>query len=388
MRGSVIASALVAAVVGFGGTLAIIVEAARHLGATPLQTSSWVTSLCLGIGATSAFLSVRHRMPIVTAWSLAGAVLIAASPPGTDIHAAIGAFLLSGALMILSGALPALGEAIARLPPSLGGAMLAGLLLRFVLALFQSAQTAPALVLPLIGIFLLARQAHPASAPLVVIAAGVALALALGFPIPLPDHAGLSALAWIAPAFTPSALIGLGLPLFLVTMATQQVPGAAVLRVSGYVPPVRSVLVATGISSLIVAPFGGYSTNLSSVTAAICTGPDTHPDPRERWRAGPVYALCYFVLAAFGASLVALFAALPPALVATVAGCALLGPLTGAMTAAMAHEKERFAAALAFGVTASGLTLLGIGAAFWGLVAGVAGLALETGAHRMRRRLA
>jgi benzoate membrane transport protein len=375
MRFSVVAAALVAAVVGFGGTLAIVVAAAHHLGADTGQTASFVTALCLGIAATSMFLSLRYRMPIVTAWSLAGGVLIASLPPGTALAEGIGAFLFSALLMVAAGAIPWLGRAIARLPPAIGGAMLAGLLLRFVLGLFQSAQAMPALVLPLFAVFLLARRLHPASAPLLVIAVGLPLSWALGLKLPITGLAP-SGLTWMTPQFSPAALVGLGVPLFLVTMATQQVPGAAVLRVAGYRPPMRGALVVTGIATLLTAPFGGYSTNLSSVTASICTGVDAHPDPARRWMTGPVYALCYVVFAAFGASFVALFAAMPPALVAAVAGCALLSPLAGALSAALAGA-DRFAATVAFGVTASGMTLLGIGAAFWGLLAGVAVLAVD-----------
>ena len=382
MRFSVIASALVAAVVGFGGTLAIVVEASRHVGATPAQTSSWVAVLCLGMAFTSIFLSVRYRMPIVTAWSLAGAVLIASAPQGIGMSDAVGAFLLSAVLMVLAGAVPVLGNLIARLPPTVAGGMLAGLLLHFVFAGFAAAQTAPALVLPLLGVFLLARLVHAASAPLVVIAASVPLALLEGYALPAPS-AALSTLTWITPTLSVPALAGLGVPLFLVTMATQQISGAAVLRTSGYVPPMRAALVVTGLTSFASALFGGYSVNLSSVTASICTGPDAHPDPAKRWLTGPVYGLSYLVFAIFGASLTTAVIGLPPVLIAVVAGTALLGPLTGALASALQRESERFAAVLAFGVTASGVTLIGIGAAFWGLLAGLLALWLE----RVSRRL-
>ena len=381
LRFSVIASALVAAVVGFGGTLAIIVEATQHLGATPAQTSSWVASLCLGLAFTSALLSFRYRMPAVTAWSLAGAVLIASAPPGIGMGDAIGAFMLAAVLTVLAGLVPALGNAIARLPASVAGGMLAGLLLRFALGVFQAAETAPGLVLPLIAVFLVSRLFHPASAPLVVIAASVPLALAEGYALPVPT-ASLSTLTWIPPSLSVPALAGLGVPLFLVTMATQQIAGAAVLRTSGYVPPVRAALITTGLTTLVLAPFGGYSVNLSSVTASICTGPDAHPDKAKRWLTGPVYAFCYLVFAVFGASLATALAGLPPVLVATVAGTALLAPMTGALSSALHRPRERFAAVLAFAVTASGLTLAGIGAAFWGLLAGLLALWLE----RMFRR--
>ncbi|GAC1347606.1 MAG: benzoate/H(+) symporter BenE family transporter [Acetobacteraceae bacterium] len=372
---------MVTAVVGFFGTLALIVEATRHLGATPAQTSSWVAALCLGIALTSLVLSTRYRMPIMTAWSLAGAVLIASVPQEIGMGDAIGAFMLSSTLMLLAGAVPALGRMIAALPASIAGGMLAGLLLRFALGAFQAAQTAPLLVLPLLAVFLVARLVHAASAPLVVIAAAIPLALAEGYALPVPQ-AALSSLVWMPPTFSLPALAGLGVPLFLVTMATQQISGAAVLRTSGYVPPVRASLITTGLVSLLAAPFGGFSINLSSVTAAICTGPDTHPDPAKRWLTAPVFAACYLVFALFGASMASALGALPPVLVAVVAGTALIGPLMGALASALHREHERFAAVMAFGATASGITLLGIGAAFWGLMIGLLALVLEQARRR------
>ena len=381
MRLSIVSAALVAVLVGFGGTLAVIVAAARNLGADPAEVASWVGALCFGMGVSSLGLSWHTRMPVVTAWSLAGAVLMAGLPPGLSMAEAIGAFLLSGLLMLLSGLVPALGAAVARLPPALGAAMLAGLLLRFVLLLFQSVGTEPLLVLPLLAVFLLARAVHAASAPLVVLAVGLPLAALLGHPLPAPSF-GPAVPVWTSPAFTAAGLVGLGLPLFLVTMATQQIPGATVLRVAGYVPPVRLTLAVTGGLTMLLAPFGGYSINLSSITAAICTGPDAHPDPAERWKTGPVYGIAYLVLGLFGAGIATMIAGLPPILVGVVAGTALLAPLTNAFTAALGTAEQRFAAVTAFGVTASGLSVLGLGSAFWGLLAGV----LVLGAERLTRR--
>ena len=376
MRFSIIASALVATLVGFGGTLAIIVEATRHLGATPAQTSSWVAALCLGMAASSCYLSLRYRMPIVTAWSLAGALLIIAAPSSTSMGQAVGAFIFAGLLTVLSGVIPALGAAIGRLPASIAGGMLAGLLLHFALGLFAGAQTAPALVLPLVGIFMLARLLHPASAALVVIGLALPLAWVEGYPIP-GVAASLPHFVWMPPEFSLPALISLGIPLFLVTMATQQISGIAVLRSCGYTPPVGACFAVTGLLTLLLAPVGGFSVNLSSVTASICTGPDTHPDPAKRYLSGMIYGLCYLLLAFGGAGLTTAIIALPPIVIAAVAGVALLGPLAAALATAMHREGERFAAVLAFIVTASNLTLLGVGGAFWGLLAGVAALGLE-----------
>lgn len=381
MRFSVFAAALVAVLVGFGGTLALVVAAARNLGADQVEIASWVGALCLGIGVSSIGLSLWHRQPVVTAWSLAGSVLLAGMPPGIGMGDAVGSFVVCGLLFVLSGAIPALGAAVARLPASIGAAMLAGLLLRFVLGPLQGLQAEPMLVAPLLLLFLLARLVHAASAPLVVIAAGLPLAWALGHQLP-PLSFGLGAPVWTTPAFHVATLLGVGLPLFLVTMATQQIPGAAVLRVSGYDPPVGSALMVTGGLTMLLAPFGAYTINLSSVTAALCTGPDAHPNPAERWRTGPVYGGLYLVLAVFGAGFATMLAGLPPMLVTVVVGAAMLGPLTGALTAAVVRERERFAAVTAFVVTTSGVSVLGLGGAFWGLMAGIGVLGLEAGYRR------
>ena len=385
LRPSIVVAAVVAALVGFGGTLAVVVAAARAVGADAAQTSSWVTALCLAMAGTSFYLSVRHRLPIITAWSTPGAALIAATNGAIGLPAAVGAFLLAGALVVVTAAFRPVGALVQRLPTGVAAGMLAGVLLRFVMAPFESAGTAPGLVLPLLGLFLVARLASPIGAVLVVLLAGCLLAWAQGLMGAMPDVLTLSLLQPVRPVFDPAVLLGLGVPLYLVTMASQNLPGFAVLRAAGYQPPSRSILAVTGLASLATAPFGAHASNLAAITAAICTGPDVHPDPAKRWLTGPVYALCYLVLALFGASLVQLFAAMPPALITTVAGVALIGPLAGALVAALALEQQRFAAALALVVTASGVSAHGIGAPFWGLLAGLVALGLEAVAGRLRR---
>ena len=380
MRLSVVVSAVVAALVGFGGTLAIVVAAARAVGASPAQSSSWVAALCFAMAATSAFLSVRHRMPVITAWSTPGAALIAATS-GIGLPEAVGAFLFAAALVLLTAAFRPVGALIHRLPAGVASGMLGGVLLRFVVAPFESAAALPELVLPLLALFLAVRLVNPSVAVLAVLVAGLALAWGLGLTEAVPAGLALSRLEVTAPAFDPAVLLGLGLPLYLVTMASQNLPGFAVLRAAGYDPPARPILAVTGLASLLTAPLGAHTSNLAAITAAICTGPDTHPDPARRWLAGPIYGLCYLGLAAFGSSLVELVAAMPPALIATVAGAALAMPFAGALAAAMADPDQRFAAALTFAVTASGIAAFGIGAPFWGLVAGLAVLGLD----RLRR---
>jgi benzoate membrane transport protein len=384
MRLSIVTSAVVAALVGFGSTIAIIIAAAQAVGADAAQTSSWVAALCLAMAASSGFLSVRYRMPVITAWSTPGAALIAASA-GISIHAAVGAFLLAGALIVLAALIKPFGRAIERIPTPIAAAMLAGVLLQFVVGVFQSAQGAPGLVLPLVAIFLVVRLFNPALAVLAVLFVGLGIAFGGGMAQPLTSTLSLSSLTFIEPAFEPTSLIGLGLPLFLVTMASQNLPGFAVLKASGYQPPSRPILAVTGLASVITALFGAHTSNLAAISAAICTGPDTHPDPSKRWMVGPFYALSYLVFAAFSAALIGLIAALPPELIKTVAGLALLGAFAGALGSALSEGSRVFPAVITLAVTASGLTLFGIGSAFWGLTAGLVTLGLDSLAIRLRR---
>jgi len=381
---SIITSAVVAALVGFGSTIAIIIAAAQAVGADAAQTSSWVAALCLSMAATSGFLSIRYRMPVVTAWSTPGAALIAASS-GISIHAAVGCFLLTGFLVMLAAFVKPFGRLIEKIPTSIAAAMLAGVLIRFVMAVFESAQGAPGLVLPLVGLFLAVRLLNPALAVLAVLFVGLGIAFGGGLAQPLTSDFSLSSLTFIAPAFEPAALIGLGLPLFLVTMASQNLPGFAVLRASGYTPPTRPILAVTGLASMVTALFGAHTSNLAAISAAICTGPDTHPDPGKRWMVGPFYTLSYLAFAAFSAALIGLIAALPPELIKTVAGLALMGAFAGALGSALSEEAKRFPAVLALAVTASGITLYGIGSAFWGLAAGLIALALDALFVRLRK---
>jgi benzoate membrane transport protein len=385
MRLSIVTSAVVAALVGFGSTIAIIIAAAQAVGADAAQTSSWVASLCLATAAISGILSVRYRIPVVAAWSTPGAALIAASS-GISIHAAVGSFLLAGALIVLAAFIKPFGRLIERIPTPIAAAMLAGILIRFVMAVFESAQAAPGLVLPLVGLFLVVRLYNAAFAVLAVLFVGLGLAFGGGLAQPVASGLSLSSLTFIKPAWEPTALIGLGIPLFLVTMASQNLPGFAVLRASGYTPPSRPILAVSGLASIVTAFFGAHTSNLAAISAAICTGPDTHPDPSKRWMVGPFYTLCYLVIAAFSAALIGLIAALPPELIRTVAGLALMGAFAGALSSALSDASKIFPAVLTLAVTASGLTLFGIGSAFWGLAAGLLALAIDSLALRLRNR--
>jgi len=369
-------AALVAAVAGFGGTLPIVLAAAQAVGATPAETSSWVSGLGIATALSALLLSLRYRMPIITAWSTPGAALIASTAGVPGFQAAVGAFVLAAVLVLLTAAIRPLGRLIESIPASIAGAMLAGILLRLVVAMVEHAPTSPLIVLPLVALFFIARLLAPTYASLIVLAAGAVLATALGAVKPIAGL-GLSQLVVVAPAWDVATLVGLGIPLYLVTMASQNLPGFAVLRAAGYQPPTQAVLVATGAVSLGTAFLGAHTSNLAAISAALCTGPEAHPDPARRWIAGLFYALWWSLIAFFGASLVGLFGALPPALLATVAGTALLGSLAGALGTALGVDKDRLAAAATLAVTASGVTLAGVGSAFWGLAIGLAILGLD-----------
>ncbi len=382
MRTSVIISALVAILVGFGSSVAVILAAAKAVGATPDQTSSWVAALCLAIAGTTAILSVRHRMPIVTAWSTPGAALIATSQ-GVGMEQAVGAFFLAAVLILATAAFRPIGALMTRIPTAIAAAMLAGVLFGFILSMFDHLQASPALVLPLLAVFIVFRLFSAAWAVLVVLMAGVALAYGLEMTRPI-ETLELSRFTYIHPVFDPVTLIGLGVPLYIVTMASQNLPGFAVLKAADYDAPSRSILTVTGLASLITAAVGAHSSNLAAITASLCTGSDTHPDKDKRWLCGPFYALGYALLGIFGASLVTLFASFPDALIATVAGVALSGPFIASLSASVTEERDRFAAITTFAVTASGFSAFGLGAAMWGLIAGLIVFGLEHLKNRNR----
>jgi benzoate membrane transport protein len=370
-------SALIAALVGFGGTVALVVQAMRTLGASVEQTGSAVTALCLGIAITGAALSLKLRMPIVLAWSTPGAALLAASSPGLSWPTALGAFLLSGLMMALLGLIPVLGRWAERIPSSIASAMLAGVLLPFCLQLFGLGAQDPALVGLVVMVFLLARQWAPLYALLLVLIAGMALTLLRGDITALPPGAMFGVLSPLAPEFAPSAILSLALPLFLVTLVSQNLPGLVVLRSAGYSPKPGLLLFSTGIASMIAAPFGAHAVNLAAITAAICTGDEAHADRSRRWIVGILYAGFYLLLAIFASTLVRVFLALPPTVIMVLTGIALIPALTGAIGSMLVEKSQRDAAMVTFLATGSGLSLFGLGAAFWGLLAGFVALAVK-----------
>ncbi len=376
MRVSMISAAVVAALVGYGASVAIVIAAASALQATPAQTASWLFAVCMAKAIGSAGLSWWHRMPIVLAWSTPGAALIAASS-GFTMAEGVGAFVIASVLIILTGLFQPLGRLVAMIPDAVAGAMLAGVLLPFCLKGAATLTALPLVVLTMAGVFALVRLRNPAFAVIAALVAGIALAMITGAAV-WPDVAwAMPAPVFVVPAFDAGTLIGLALPLYLVTMAGQNLPGFATLRAAGYAAPVQSALVSTGGLSGIAALFGGHPVNMAAITAAICLGDDVHPDRSQRWKVGVVYGVAWVGLGLAGPAVIAVLAALPAALINAIVGLALLGPLMGALAAAYAVPEQRFAATMTLVVAGSGMVVAGIGGAFWGLLAGLAIWALE-----------
>jgi benzoate membrane transport protein len=374
---SAVVAGFVAVLVGFTSSVVIVFQAAAALGATPAQTTSWIWALGIGMAATSIGLSLRYRQPVLTAWSTPGAALLVTAGAGVDMAHGVGAFMACGALILAAGASGIFARLMDRIPQALAAALLAGVLARFAIDAFVQLGSDFALVFPMLLAYLAGRRWWPRYAVPGVLALGAAVAAAQGrLALDGVDWAW-AAPVFVAPAFSLAALVGVALPLFVVTMASQNLPGVAAQRAAGYDTPVSPVIAATGLATLVLAPFGGYAFNLAAITAAICMGREAHEDPRRRYMAAVTAGVCYLVLGLLGGAVVGLIAAFPKALVLALAGFALLGTIGGALAAAMKDERAREPALITFLVTASGLALWGVGAAFWGVVAGALALAVQ-----------
>lgn len=365
---------IVTALVGFTSSFAVVLAGLKAVGANPAQAASGLLALTLAVGLGVLVLSWRSRVPVTLAWSTPGAALLAASEvPDGGWPAAVGAFIAAGLLLALTGMVPALGRLMARIPSSLAQAMLAGVLLQLCLAPFKALGTVPVFVAPVIICWLVMMKFAPRwSVPAaLLVALGVIGGTLASAGTAVEPAAMVPALSWTTPAFSPQALAGIAIPLFVVTMASQNVPGVAVLRSFGYSTPWRPAMLVTGAGTVAGAPFGGHAINLAALSAALAAGEEAGSDRDRRWLAGFVSGLAYLVLAAFSAALVAVVNQAPPGMLEAVAGLALLGTLASAVSAALADPEDRIAPAVTFLMAASGLAFAGIGSAFWALLAGL-----------------
>ncbi|MBJ7597347.1 MAG: benzoate transporter [Candidatus Nephthysia bennettiae] len=350
----------------------VVVLAAAHAGhLTSRQTTSWILAISLGSGLTCIVLSLWTRMPVITAWSTPGAALLVTSLPFYNYGDAIGAFVLAAIATTAVGFSGMFGKLIARVPTGIVSAMLAGILFSFGTEMFQSLGVAPLVVSAVLVGYLVVKRFSARYAVVCALGLGV-LAAALSGRLRLSGlRLELAMPQWTTPTFSLAAMIGIGLPLFIVTMASQNAPGLAVLRAAGYRPNDRLLIGSTGLTSIGLAPLGCHAINLAAITAAICTNAEAHPDPRRRYVAGVVCGLFYLLVGLFGAGLLVLFTGLPKELIAAVAGVALLGALMSGLSGSMEQPDHREAAMVTLLVTASGLSLFNVGSTFWGLVLGL-----------------
>ena len=360
----------VAVLVGFTSSVALVFQAAQAFGASQEVISSWMWALGLGMGLASAIPSLILRQPVMIAWSTPGAAVLASAGLGFDLAQATGAFIVCALLITLAGVTGWFERVMNRIPMAIASGLLAGVLARFGMAAFSAAHTALPLVLTMLLTYLLAKRWLPRYAVPLTLLVSIGLAAAQG-------HIAWSQVAWewarpvwTTPRFTWQAAVSVALPLFVVTMASQNLPGVAVMRATGYRLPVSRLISLTGLATLVLAPFGAYALNLAAITAAICMGPEAHPDPARRYTAAVVNGVIYVLIGLFGAAVAGLLIAFPKELVATIAGLALLSSIGGGLVTALQDETHREPALITFLVTASGVTLGGIGSAFWGVVAG------------------
>ena len=362
----------VAVLVGFTSSIAIVFQAAQAFGATPAQITSWMWALGLGMGLCSAVPSLILRQPVMVAWSTPGAAVLATAglAGGFAMPEAIGAFMVCAALIILVGATGWFERVMNRIPMAIAAALLAGVLARFGLQAFGAAQTALSLVVLMLLAYLVGRRLLPRYAVVITLAVGVLHAALSGGLQTEGLTLELARPVFTAPIFSLQAVVSLALPLFVVTMASQNLPGVAAIRAAGYAMPISRIITLTGVVTLVLAPFGAFALNLSAITAAICMGEEAHPDKAKRYTAAMACGLIYIGIGIFGATFTALLLAFPKELVMAIAGIALLGSIGGGLHTALADDRHREAALITFLVTLSGVVLAGIGSAFWGVVAG------------------
>ena len=373
---SAVVAGFIAMLTGYTSSLVLMFQAGQAAGLTNGQISSWIWALSIGMAICCIGLSLRYRAPIMIAWSTPGAALLITSLPGVPYSEAIGAYILASGLIVLIGLTGTFDRLMRRIPASIAAALLAGVLFKIGLEICVAAEQQPLLVVAMLVAYLLGKRLLPRYAVLAALIVGSVLAGVFGLLNFEHFELQLAVPEWTTPSFSLAAAISIGIPLFIVAMASQNLPGMAVLRANGYDVPASPLLSITGLTSILLAPFGSHGIHMAAISAAICAGPEAHEDPKKRYTAAIWCGVFYAIAGIFGATLAALFAALPKALILSIAALALFASIIGGLTQAMSEPKEREAALITFLVTASGMTLFTVGSAFWGIVAGLLTLAI------------
>jgi len=379
-----IVAGLISVIVNYGGTFILVFQAAKVAGLSPELTASWVWSVSIGVGVTGLVLSWVSREPIITAWSTPAAAFLVVALATTPYTEAVGAYMISAAAFVLLGLSGYFEKVIRLIPPGVAAGLLAGILLQFGIGAFGGMSIDPMLVGLLIGAYILLKRFTARYAVVGILAVGLAFLLIQG----RLDLSGLglqlAAPVFTQPEFSLNALLSVALPLFLITLTGQYMPGMLVLRNDGFSTSANPIVTLTGLGSLLMAPFGSHAFNIAAITAAICTGKEAHEEPSKRWIAGLAAGVFYILVGIFGVTLAAVFMAFPAAFITTLAGLALLGTIGGSLASAMADAKSREASLITFLAAAANITLFGIGGAFWGLLMGLAAYAVLNG--RLPRR--
>jgi benzoate membrane transport protein len=367
---SAFVAGLLITLVGVTSSAILVFQAALAAGASPAEAASWLGSLALAVGILSLVLSLTYRAPVLIAWSTAGAAMIITGMQGLTLNQAVGAFMFSSVLIILSGITGLFEKVMNKIPVALASGLLAGVLLHFAIDSFAAFKDQPLLIGMMFLTYVVSKKFFPRMAMLAVLLIGIAVAHTLG--ILKLDQFQFTATPFhfTAPEFSWTAILNLGAPLFIVTMASQNLTGVTTMRTFGFTTPISPMLTWAGIANLIIAPFGGFTLNLAAITAAIGMSPEAHPQKSRRYMAGAVSGFLYIFLGLFAGVITSLFAAFPREMILAITGLALLGTIANSLQQTLANEEQREAAFICFAVTASGLTLFGIGSAFWGLVVG------------------
>jgi benzoate membrane transport protein len=380
---SAVVAGFIAMMTGYTSSLVLMFQAGQAAGLSSGQISSWIWALSIGMAICTIGLSLRYRTPITVAWSTPGAALLITSLGGVSYPEAIGAYITCALLVLVCGLTGSFERLVKRLPGSLAAALLAGILFKIGSEIFVAAQHRTGLVLGMFFTYLIVKRLLPRYAVLAALVMGTLLSGVLGLLDFSGFHLQVAVPVWTTPAFSLAATISIGIPLFVVAMTSQNMPGIAVLRADGYHVPASPLISVTGLASLLLAPFGAHGINLAAISAAICTGPHAHEDRDKRYTAAMWCGVFYGFAGIFGATLAALFAALPKELVLSIAALALFGSIINGLTQAMSEPREREAALVTFMVTASGLTLFSVGSAFWGIIAGVLTLLILNAGRRL-----